>query len=410
MKRTAKHKFMRSLLPMAAAGILFSVITSCVQFKTASLYDGVMERPKPPKPDKIDRVVEPVIFVDSDRDVWGMETNECQVASISNDIAYEGPASIKVKWDRGAEGCTWAGFGIGWEGWAGKDLSAIMDHAAISFYVRTIEGRAFGLPFVLTLEDYSGGLGFCYTANKYFERTALDEEWQQVIVPLGDFDIETENLDVTNIKQLQIELQQSGGVYVDNMKLMFYEAPPLEPWLEEEDLPDPLDFPITVFEDEFINGHGWGMIKDDCQDFSVVDKEDGTGKMIRAVYDKTSEECTLVEFGVSWNKWHPTDITPAMEYGAVVFDIKVPTGPGADDLNLRVGFEDYDRAVTFVKLQSSQITTGDYLIGWATVRIPFSSFPEDDADLKRVKHMFFGPEGKGEFLIDNIRLERIEAN
>lgn len=397
------------MLPMAAAIGLLLLASSCVQFKTASLYDGVMERPKPPKPERIDRVVEPVIFVDSDRDVWGMEKDECQEASISTDVAYEGSASIKVRWNRGAAGCTWAGFGIGWEGWAGKDLSAIMDHAAISFYVRTIEGKAFGLPFVLTLEDYSGGMGFCYTANKYFERTTLDEEWQQVIVPLSDFDLESENLDVTNIKQLQVELQQSGAVYVDNMKLMFYDAPPLEPWLEEETLPDPLDFPVVLFDDTFINGHGWGMMKDVCQDFSVVDRPDGQGKMIRAAYNVTEDKCHLVQFGVSWNKWHPTDITPATDDGAIVFDIKVPTGPDAEAVSVRVGFEDYDRATASVKLQSNQITQGDYLIGWAKVRIPFSSIPEE-IDFKRVKHLFFAPEGKGEFLIDNIRLERIEVN
>lgn len=82
MKAKATQRHRPNTLPTAAAIGLLLLASSCVQFKTASLYDGVMERPKPPKPDKIDRVVEPVIFVDSDRDVWGMETNECQVASI----------------------------------------------------------------------------------------------------------------------------------------------------------------------------------------------------------------------------------------------------------------------------------------------------------------------------------------
>ena len=127
-----------------------------------------------------------------------------------------------MSWNRDVKGCKFAGIGIGWDGYAGKDLSEIMDYVAIQMYVRTQKGKSFGLPFVLTLEDYSGGMGFCYTSNKYFERTAIDEEWQKVIVPLADFDTEKENLDPSNIKQLQIELQQSGSVYLDDIKLIFY--------------------------------------------------------------------------------------------------------------------------------------------------------------------------------------------
>ncbi|MCA1752453.1 MAG: hypothetical protein LC670_11830 [Flavobacteriales bacterium] len=397
------------MLPVAVIAILLAAFPSCVQFKTQSLYTGEIERPKPKKPDRIDRVVEPVIFAESDRDVWGLEEDECKVASLSTDVRYNDKPSLKIKWNLGADGCTWAGIGIGWEGWAGKDLSAIMDHAGISFYVRTIEGKAFSLPFVLTLEDYSGGMGFCYTANKYFERSAIDEEWQNVIVPLSDFDLETENLDVTNIKQLQIELQQSGAVHVANMELIFHESEPLQPWLEEEKLPDPIDFPITLFDNSFINDNGWGMVKSDCQDFHIADREDSDSKAIHAVWDNTAGDCHLVQFGASWNKWHPVDITPVMESGAIQFEIKLAGEPGADGISVKLGFEDYDRAKTSVKLQSSQISSGDYLMGWATVRVPFESLPET-IDFTRIKHFFVSPEGKGEFWMDNIRLVDIEVN
>lgn len=405
----AEQFHIRRIVPLAVISALIALAPSCVQFKTASLYTGEIKRPKPKKPDRIDRVVEPVIFVDSDRDVWGLEEDECKTASLSTDVRYNGKPSLKIKWDRGADGCTWAGIGIGWEGYAGKDLSAIMDHAGISFYVRTIEGKAFSLPFVLTLEDYSGGMGFCYTANKYFERSAIDENWQNVIVPLSDFDLETENLDVTNIKQLQIELQQTGAVHVANMELIFHEKEPLQPWLEEEKLPNPTDFPITLFDDAFINDNGWGMVKDECHDFQLADREDEGGKVIHAVWDNTAADCHLVEFGVSWNKWHPVDITSVMESGAIQFEIKLAGEPGADGVSVQLGFEDYDRAKTSVKLQSNQINAGEYLIGWATVRVPLESLPET-VDFTRIKHFYVAPEGKGEFWMDNIRLVDIEVN
>ena len=97
---------------------------------------------------------------------------------------------------------------MGWDDYVGKNLAPLIEHAAFEMYVRAKKGKAFGLPLVFTLEDYSGVMAFCYTANKYFERTTLDEEWQKVVVPLKDFNDEGEGIDYSNIKQLQIEMQQ----------------------------------------------------------------------------------------------------------------------------------------------------------------------------------------------------------
>lgn len=391
-----------------AALLVLLMAAGCVQFKTASLYDGEMPVPPVPKPERISLAVEPVIFKESKGDVWGVEEkDECKEVTWSTEVVHEGNRSIKLIWDRGAEGCDWAGIGIGWDGYAGKDLSAIMDHAAISMWVRTVEGKSFGLPFVLTLEDYSGGMGFCYTANKYFERTTIDEEWQNVIVPLKDFDLETENLDITNIKQLQIELQQSGAFYLDNMELMYYTAPPQEPWMEEEERPDPLAFPITLFDDSFINGHGWGLIEDECQSFSLTTAESAQGsKSIHARWNATSSACELVSIGVSWNKWFPVDIEPALENGAIQFQLKMVSSPIGQDISIKIGFEDYDRQRTFATLQNAYSATGEYAPVWTTVTVPFSSLPAT-VDFNRIKHLQFDFEGSGECFIDHIKLVEV---
>ncbi|MCB0683938.1 MAG: hypothetical protein KDC32_23980, partial [Saprospiraceae bacterium] len=133
-------------------------------------------------------------------------------------------------------------------------------------HVRAVEGKMFGLPIVLTLEDYSGGQSYSYTGNKYFERSLIDEQWQRVVVPLATFNIEKDGLDATNVKQLMMELQQSGRVYLDDIRLIFYEPEPQKPWLVEEPLPDPLALPIQLFGDAFLNNNGWGLIADECQD------------------------------------------------------------------------------------------------------------------------------------------------
>lgn len=383
------------------------MMTSCVEFKKMTLYDGVEPTIAPPKPKNLSVIVEPRIYDEDATDVWGLEKDECQEASTSN-VAYSGNESIKVTWNRDAEGCEFAGIGIGWDSWAGKDLSPIIDYAAIQMYVRTVQGRSFGLPMVLTLIDYSDGMGFSYTTNKYFERTAIDEEWQKVVVPLNSFEMEKENLDPSNIKQLQIELQQSGSFYIDDIKLVFYEEQPQTPWMEEEELPDPLRTPIEIFGDAFINDNGWGLISDECQDIKLTEAQSAGGnKSIHAKWDTESKDCNLTAFGATWNKWRPVDMTPIRETAAFEFDLKMASG-SASTLPINVGFEDYDRAKTFARLKSEFVDGGQYDTSWKKVVVPVSEIP-DGLDFTRIKQLYITLDGSGEVFIDNIKLIRIKS-
>lgn len=394
-----------SLEQVFIAGIicLFLVTSGCVQMKTLSLYDGEEAVPKPQKPKEIELLVEPRIYDEDATDVWGLEKGDCMEGNVTEEVAYSGKESIYISWNRDEEGCKFAGIGIGWDRYAGKDLSELMEYAAIQLYVRSKEGRMFGLPIVLTLEDYSGGMGFAYTGNKYFERTAIDEEWQRVVVPLSAFDLEKENLDPTNIKQLQLELQQSGSVYLDDIKLVFYEPEPQTPWMEEEVLPNPIAMPIQILDDDFINNNSWGLISDDCQTIKLTDKESSEGnKSVHAKWDTKDGTCKLTAFGASWNKWFPVDITPIRKTGAIQFDIKMAAG-SSTQLPIRVGFEDYERAKKDAALKSAFIEGSQFTDQWNTVTIPLSEIPEG-LDFTRIKQLYFALDDSGEVFIDNIKL------
>jgi hypothetical protein len=392
------------LLP--ALLMMMAMTTGCVQFKPATFYDGVEMIQVSERPANISLLVEPVIYRESTTDVWGLESNNCQDGSLTAEVSHSGNQAIKLSWNRNAPGCVWAGIGIGWDKYAGKDLSEVMDHAAIQFHVRTQSGKMFGLPFVLTLEDYSGGMGFCYTSNKYFERNAIDEKWQKVIVPLKDFDLDTENLDVTNIKQLQIELQQSGAVYLDDIELIYYTPEPQQAWMEEEVLPSPIALPIQIFDDAFINNNFWGLITDQCQKVEITDSEHSEGaKSIYAKWDNTVGNCHLNSFGVSWHKWNPVDVTPIIKEALIVFDIKMGPSMESNKLSMDVGLEDYDRAQSTVTLQTAYAVSGAYSAQWTRVRLPLSQLPQK-IDFKNIKHLVFNLEGVGEVYIDNIRLEQ----
>ena len=391
---------------LAFASLL--LLGSCVQFKKATLYDGVEQAPKQVKPKDLSLVVETLIYDEDATDVWGLEKDVCQEGMVTTEVAHSGKESIKLTWNREAKGCEFAGIGIGWDSYAGKDLTSIMDYAAIQMYVRTQKGRAFGLPFVLTLIDYSKGMGFSYTTNKYFERTALDEEWQKVIVPLNTFDLETENLDPSNIAQLQIELQQSGSIYLDDISLIFYEAKPQKPWMNEEELPDPTRTPIQIFADGFVNDNGWGMISDACQIIEMSEKESSEGiESLHVQWDNSIGDCKLTAFGASWNKWKPVDLTPISKTAAFQFDLKMAKG-SATTIPLKFGFEDYERAKTFIKLKPEFVEGGQYNTEWKKVTIPISAIPKGNLDFKRIKQLYVSLEGSGEVYIDNMKLVRVE--
>jgi hypothetical protein len=347
-------------------------------------------------------IVEPKIFDDATKDLWGLKKDVCQVAELNDSVAYSGRDCIKLIWNRDATGCTFAGIGIGWDNYSGKDLSKLMDSAAIQFYVRTIEGKMYGLPFVLTLEDYSGGMGFCYTANKYFERPAIDEKWQRVIVPLADFDLEKENLDPTNIKQLQIELQQSGNVYLDDIKLVYYTPQPVKPWMNEEVLPDPLAMPVNIFSDAFINDNSWGLFSTDCHTVELSSNEKASGsKSIHAKWNFDKPKCDFNYLGASWNKWKPVDMTSVINSVAINFEIKYV---GSASQDVYAGLQDYGRSKAEVNLKSLNLKPNV----WNSVSIPLNSLPQKSIDFKKVKDFVMHFEGSGEVYIDDIRLVSIQ--
>ena len=411
---------------LRSAVLLASVVlaSGCVEFRPAVLYTGVEQAPPPERPRSLALAVEPVIFQDqTDDTVWFQDDERCTQGRVTSEVVFEGERAIEVSWDRGAEGCEWAGFGLGWDGWAGKDLSEVLPHAAIEMYVRAKEGTMYGLPIVLTLEDYAGGMGFAYTGNRYFERPVIDEEWQRVVVPLANFDLEIEDLDPTNVKQLMFELQQAGSVYIDDVKLVFYEEEPQEPWLVEGPRPDPTALPITLFDDAFINDNGWGLVTDACQsvELTEVDPSEGT-HALHLRWDLAPESCYQAAIGVTWGRWYPMDLTQILQRAAIQLDVRLPSGT-AERLPIRIGLEDYGRTFAGAQLAGAYAPEGGFTSEWKTVTIPVAALrtggpqlaaspatvgdlpePQGGTDFSNIKQLIVYLDDAGEVVIDNVRL------
>ena len=369
--------------------------SSCIQFRKATLYDGVQAEAPRVKPQSIEQVVSPLLFEDDTLNVWGIVTDSCKTFSLTQKASYKGEAGLALRWSRA--GCEWVGFGMGWDDYSGKNIEPLIGYAAFEMYVRTPEGKSFGLPMVFTLEDYSNVMAFCYTANKYFERVAIDEEWQRVVVPLADFNDEGEGIDYTNIKQLQIEMQQSGDVYVDEIKLVFYEEQPQEPWMVEEVLPDPTTLPQTLFDDGFVNNNGWGLYSDNCQTIQLSETETYSGDQSLHVKWDADESCHTVAFGVNWYKWRHIDITNMKDKAALEFFMKANN---PDQLDFRMTLKEFD-GPGFIDVKWDTKYASSDKNGWYKVRIPMSDF-QGTVKETDIQHLMFNLTGKGEMFIDQM--------
>ncbi len=398
-------------LPWVLSGMLLMLCLSCgIQVKNAALYDGYEQRTPPPKPEKLVLAVEPEIFAEDGTNFWTPEDSDCTVGKVTEEVVHNGSAALQINWNRDPNSCEWAGFGIGWDDWAGKDLTDVYDHAAIQMYIRSEEGKMFGLPMILTLEDYSGKMAWSYTGAKYFERYYIDEEWQKIVVPLSSFDLNEDGIDIGNIKQLMFELQQAGSIYLDDIEIVFYEPQPVDPWLPDAPKPDALSFPVQLFDDAFINNNGWGIHTDPCQNIELTSSTSSQGNQaIHAQWDTSMEDCYMVAVGVSWNKWFPSDLSAGASTTFIEVDVKSDQARSLSDVNVRIGFEDYERRLSLTRLADEFIEGNTLSTGqWQTLRIPLTAL-SGEADLATLKQLVIRMEDAGEIYIDNIRLVRLDS-
>ena len=60
----------------------------------------------------------------------------------------------------------------------------------------------------------------------YMQNKALDENWNKVTIPLSEFKINREQCDMSNIKQLTIQFEVKGHIFIDEIEIVQYKANP----------------------------------------------------------------------------------------------------------------------------------------------------------------------------------------
>ena len=160
-------------------------------------------------------------------EIWFTPSPACLTVRSERKEVFSGTGSMKFTWNKQAGGCPWLGLGIGWANWSGKDLGSIENSAAISFKVKTQEGSMKGLPWAMALEDYAGTQAWIGVTSGYVEGGIVDTSWRTVTIPLVDFQFEGWNLDGGTVKQMLIQFESNGTVFVDEFKIIPFK--PKEP-------------------------------------------------------------------------------------------------------------------------------------------------------------------------------------
>lgn len=156
-----------------------------------------------------------------DKQIWISPEKQCIQMNSELNLIFEGQKSIAIKWDKISGGCKWIGMGFGWDNWKPKDISQIIDSAAIEINFVSPESDLNNLPLAFALEDYSGTQTFVGFKKEYLaNKLILSKKWNKIIIPLKDFPYDSNQTDIGNIKQFIIQFEADGSIVIDNVHII----------------------------------------------------------------------------------------------------------------------------------------------------------------------------------------------
>ncbi len=198
------------------------VLSGCVRMKTASLFEMPSDDAQI---SDINGFTALSVFNDQvTSELWfTVSPQAIQVKSEAKEL-HSGSGAISIDWNKQADPSTWLGMGIGWDNWTGKDISSIQQSAALSFWVKMKKGQSTGLPWAIGFEDFNGAQAWTGVTAGFIKGGTIGSQWTQVIIPLSAFPFEGYDVDVTNIKQLIVQFESSGKVWVDDIRFIPYKS------------------------------------------------------------------------------------------------------------------------------------------------------------------------------------------
>ncbi|MBU6324123.1 MAG: hypothetical protein KJS92_01450 [Bacteroidetes bacterium] len=172
-------------------------------------------------PEAINGFSEVTVFNDYiDNSVWVSKESGCVQMKQETAQTYSGTGALRLTWDKVSGGCTWIGMGFGWNNWAPKDMNGVLDSAALQFQVKSVKGSFSNLPVAFGLEDYAGVQAWYGFNSTLASGTFNDSNWTAVTIPMNLFPISARDVDPGKIKQLIIQLEGDGAIYLDEIRII----------------------------------------------------------------------------------------------------------------------------------------------------------------------------------------------
>lgn len=342
------------------------------------------------------------IYSDQTVDVWGMEKTDCKNFLRVDTISFSGKSCLSLTWNRTGS-CPWIGFGIGWNGYAAKDLSEVMEKGSIDFYIRAIKGKQFIPTLIFLLEDYAGVQTAALLKAKHLTKYPIDEEWQKVSIPLNSFLQAAKPLsDFSNIKSLNVECQGEGAFLIDKIEIGGASANAVSASKFGKAITQ--NFPAYIFKDDLPYAWGLGNYPGKLIELNSTKTYQGN-KSIYAKWNQDVSGKQIRQIGMNWEHWQAIAFPDSINSYGLQFYVNCNDKKTLS--NIKIGFESYNGKSVLLPIKENYLSASPNN-EWQLVSIPFSefSFVETGFDVNRFKQLTIEFNNSGEIWLDEISLKK----
>ena len=307
--------------------ILF-LLFSCKSMSNVQLYDEVGLLVDPYESFQYKN-----IFSDSQSTgVWG-KSNSCKEISFDTLNNYIGSDHLHVAWNKKEE-CKWLGFGFKWGNFQSKNLKPLINSSAIQFRIRCDSGEFYKVPMFFALVDYAEKQCFSKINLLNISGGIIDQEWRKVLIPLSTFKFQKKGVNISNIKELRIQLQNKVDFHLDDIKIVRHQHN--------------YQYAEEIFSHKFSNQpislgtekkYWWGVDENYSSNFkfNLSTSNDEIVKLINdnntlpeldvslsllVNYNLTSSDYKWNSFGFPFNKWEMANLSDIYSTSALNFYVR----------------------------------------------------------------------------------------
>ena len=332
--------------------VLF-LFSSCSSFQKIELYDAYIE-----SNEKVERIV-----LNADQTQIWYNLNECgthEYKTIDNERV------LHLNWNK--VDCEWVGFGNSWSNFVADDISEMYQKSAIRILVKTVIDDQQFLPFVIGLEDYSGGSSYVFSdTRKFLDGLKINNtQWSEIYIPLWEFDYSQQGVDPYGIKQMVIQLEGAGNVYLKEIKLVPFDKEQyamLEP--KRESLRPKGTLPQLIFPNEFSFSHSsWGIEQDSENYINWTNTKENN------------------RWGINWNDWYPINFRGFQD------DAHLYLTTSSHNHSFKLTLSAYNGAHNTVNINDYQASIVDSIFNY---KIPLKDFQITERNIQkdRIKQLEF---------------------